>query len=127
MKNNTNNFASANEICNEFISQSNLDFLPTTKYFRVLKVIIYDQDWKWSKLHNVFMDGSNGISNFINSIINKAVEKAGVSGDKVTIDTVSEQHGNVGVAKHLIKASGKVIYMVKVEDTIMDLENENLF
>ena len=127
MKNNTNNFASANEICNEFISQSNLDFLPTTKYFRVIKVIIYDQDWKWSKLQNVFMDGSNGISNFIDSIINKVVEKAGVSGDKVTIDTVSEQHGNVGVAKHLIKASGEVIYMVKVEDTIMDLENENLF
>ena len=127
MKNNTNNFASANEICNEFISQSNLDFLPTTKYFRVIKVIIYDKDWKWSKLHNVFMDGSNGISKFIDSIINKVVEKAGVSGDKVTIDTVSEQHGNTGVAKHLIKASGEVIYMVKVEDTIMDLENENLF
>ena len=127
MKNNTNNFASANEICNEFIIQSNLDFLPTTKYFRVIKVIIYDQDWKWSKLHNVFMDGSNGISNFIDSIINKVVEKAGVSGDKVTIDTVSEQHGNTGVAKHSIKASGEVIYMVKVEDTIMDLENENLF
>lgn len=127
MKNNINNFASANEICNEFIIRSNLDFLPTTKYFRVLKVIIYDQDWKWSKLHNVFMDGSNGISNFIDSIINKVVEKAGVSGDKVTIDTVSEQHGNTGVAKHSIKASGEVIYMVKVEDTIMDLENENLF
>lgn len=127
MKNNTNNFVSANEICNEFISQSNLDFLPTTKWFRVIKVAIYDQDWKWSKLHNVFMDGSNEISNFVNSIINKVVEKAGVSGDKVTIDTVSEQHGNTGIAKHSIKVSGKVIYTVKVEDTIMDLENENLF
>lgn len=127
MKNNTNNFASATEICNEFISQSNMDFLPTTKYFRVIKVAIYDQDWKWSKLHNVFMDGSNGIQNFVDSIINKVVEKASVSGDKVTIDTVSEQHGNTGVAKHSIKVSGKAIYTVKVEDIIMDLENENLF
>lgn len=118
-----NNFASANEICNEISGQSGLN-LATTRYFRVLKVTIYDADWKWSKLHNVFMDGSKEISNFINSIINKVVEKIG---DQVTIDTNSERHGNIEVTNYWIKVAGEVIYIVKIEDILMNLENENLF
>lgn len=126
MKNNIttiNNFASANEICNEILGQSGLN-LTANKYFRVLKVTIHDADWKWSKLHNVFMDGSKEISNFINSIINKVVEKIG---DQVTIDTNSERHGNVEVTNYWIKVDDEVIYTVKIEDFLMDLENENLF